>query len=75
MLGENCSCITQIAISTDGKQSPPHRSMAEFRVWNIQTGKSRTVGECHGVTAIGFTSVVITGSEDGTVRAWNTDRF
>ncbi len=74
-LGENCSCITHLAISKDGEYIAASSLDGCIRVWNIHTGKSRTVGQCHGVTAIGFATVVITGSEDGTLRVWNTDRF
>jgi WD40 repeat protein len=43
---------------------------SRIRVWDLETGRSRTIGECYGVTAMALTTPVITAGEDGTVRLW-----
>jgi WD40 repeat protein len=73
-LGENCSCISHIALSTDGTRIAASSLDGRIRVWDLETGRSRTVGECYGVNAIAFTTAVVTGSEDGTVRLWEVPR-
>lgn len=73
-LGENCSCISHIAISSDGERIAASSLDGRIRVWDIQTGRSRTIGQCYGVNAIAFTTAVVTGSEDGTVRLWEVPR-
>ncbi len=75
ILGENCSCISHIAVSSDGERIAAASLDGRLRVWDIETGRSRTVGECYGVNAIAFTDVLVTGSEDGALRLWNTDRL
>lgn len=74
ILAENCSCITRLAISPDGERLAASSLDGRIRVWDIQTGRSRTIGECYGVNAIAFTTAVITGSDDGTVRLWAVPR-
>lgn len=75
-LGEKCSCISHLAISPDGERLAASSLDGRLRVWDIKTGRSRTIGECYGVNAIAFTTTsVVTGSDDGTVRLWNSDRF
>ena len=75
ILGEKCSCISHLAISPDGERLAASSLDGRIRVWDIKTGRSRTTGECYGVNAIAFTTAVVTGSDDGTVRLWKTDRF
>ena len=75
ILGENCSCISHVAISTGGERIAAASLDGRIRVWEIETGRSRTIGHCSGVNALAFTSVLVTGGEDGTLRLWNTDRF
>jgi len=75
ILGENCSCISHVAISTGGERIAAASLDGRIRVWEIETGRSRTIGQCSGVNALAFTSVLVTGGEDGTLRRWNTDRF
>ena len=74
-IGENCSCITHLAISQDGERIAASSLDGRIRVWDLETGRSRTIGQRYGVNAIEFTDAVVTGSDDGTVRRWNTDRF
>lgn len=73
-LGENCSCISHIAISSDGERIAASSLDGRIRVWEIQTGRSRTIGQCYGVNVIAFTTAVVTGSDDGTVRFWEVPR-
>jgi WD40 repeat protein len=72
-LAENCSCITRLTISHDGERIAASSLDGKIRVWHVETGRSRTIGQCDGVNAMAFTIAIVTGSEDGTVRAWNTD--
>jgi WD40 repeat protein len=74
-LGENCSCISRLAISPDGERIAAASLDGRIRVWDVGSGRSRTIGECYGVNAIGFGAAVVTGSDDGTLRLWNPDRF
>ena len=73
-LGENCSCISHLAISPDGEQLAASSLDGRIRVWDTRTCRSRTIGECYGVNAMAFTTAVITGSDDGTVRLWQLPR-
>lgn len=75
ILGENCSCVCRIALSRKGNKLAAYSLDGKLRVWDVDTGRSRTVGECFGVNAISFMSdgvALVTGSDDGTVRLWNT---
>ena len=75
VLGENCSCVCRIAISTKGDRLAAYSLDGKLRVWDLETGRSRTVGECFGVNAIAFMTndvVLVTASDDGTVRLWET---
>lgn len=73
-LGENCSCISHVAPSTECARIAASSLDGRIRVWDLETGRSRTIGHCYGINAIAFSTAVVTGSEDGTVRLWNTDR-
>ena len=73
-LGENCSCISHIAVSSDGEHIAASSLDGRIRVWDIATGRSRTIGQCYGVNAMAFTTAVVTGSEDGTLRLWEVPR-
>ena len=45
-----------------------------IRVWDLESGRSRTIGECSGVNALSFLSdSIVTGSDDGAVRLWTTN--
>ena len=75
ILGENCSCVCRIAISTKGDKVAAYSLDGKLRVWDLNAGRSRTVGECFGVNAVSFMSdgaALVTGSDDGTVRLWDT---
>lgn len=73
-LGENCSCVSHLAISPDGERLAASSLDGRIRVWDIKTCRSRTIGECYGVNAIDFTTAVVTGSDDGTIRLWELPR-
>ena len=75
ILGENCSCVTHLAVSNSGDRIAASSLDGRIRVWDVATGRSRNAGECYGVNAISFTNddhAVVTGSDDGSVRLWNT---
>ena len=74
ILGDKCSCITHLSISQDGPVIAASSLDGKIRVWDIETGRSRTLGRCYGVNALAFTTAVVTGSEDGTVRLWEVPR-
>jgi WD40 repeat protein len=73
-LAENCSCITHLAVSNTGDRIAASSLDGRIRIWDVATGRSRTIGECYDVNAIAFTTVVITGSNDGGVRLWDVPR-
>ena len=75
ILGENCSCVTHLAVSNKGDRIAASSLDGRIRVWDVATRRSRTVGECYGANAISFTAndtALVTGSDDGAVRLWNT---
>lgn len=77
-LGENCSCIVRLTVSNKGDRIAASSLDGRIRVWDIETGRSRTIAQCNGVNAISFTAddqSLATGSDDGTLRLWNADRF
>jgi WD40 repeat protein len=44
-----------------------------IRVWDLESARSRTIGECPGVNALAFLiDKIVTGSDDGSVRIWTT---
>ena len=77
-LGENCSCIVRLTVSSNGDRIAATSLDGRLRVWDLDTGRSRIAGQCYGVNAIAFTAddqALITGDDDGAVRAWNTNLF
>ena len=71
ILGENCSCVCRIAISTKGDRLAAYGLDGKLRVCDMDTGRSRTVGEYFGVNAISFMNsnrALVTASDDGTLR-------
>lgn len=77
-LGENCSCIVRLTVSNKGDRIAATSLDGRIRIWDLDTGRSRIAGQCYGVNAIAFTAgdkALITGDDDGFLRAWNTDLF
>ena len=73
ILGENCSCISHLTISTAGDRIAAASLDGRIRVWGLATRRSRNAGQSYGVNAISFINAdrsVVTGSDDGTVTLW-----
>ncbi|HKR10505.1 MAG TPA: WD40 repeat domain-containing protein [Pyrinomonadaceae bacterium] len=74
-LGENCSCIVRLAVSNKGDRIAASSLDGRLRVWDVDTGRSRIAGQCYSVNALTFTTddqSLVTGSDDGSIRLWNT---
>jgi WD40 repeat protein len=75
ILGENCSCVTHVAVSNKGDRIAASSLDGRIRVWDVESGRSRMAGQCYGVNALSFMNddaALVTGSDDGALCLWST---
>lgn len=78
ILGENCSFISHVAASAAGDRIAASSLDGRIRMWDLETRRSRNLGQCYSVNALSFTTdarSLVTASDDGTVRLWATQSF
>ena len=62
-----------MAISMQSDKLAAYSLDGRIRVWDLESARSRTIGECPGVNALAFLiDKIVTGSDDGSVRIWTT---
>ena len=66
-----------MAISMQSDKLAAYSLDGRIRVWDLESARSRTIGECSGVNTLSFltdNTRLITGSDDGALRLWTTNR-